>query len=62
MKSEEYKFIAVIFGLISVLGNLLLLIPIFLTLGLWLLGIPLDWANWKTYAGIAALWFAVVLA
>lgn len=61
MKFEKYKTVIVIFGVLSVLGNPPFLVFISLTLGLWLLGIPLDWSSWKTYAGIAALWFAIVL-
>lgn len=37
-------------------------VPALIVLGLWLLGVPLDWSSWKTYAGIIALTAAMVLA
>lgn len=36
--------------------------PILIALGLWLLGVPLDWLSWKTYAGLVALTAAMALA
>lgn len=38
------------------------LFPAMLALGLWLLGVPLDWSNWKTYAGLIIISFAVAIA
>jgi hypothetical protein len=40
----------------------LLGVPACIALGLWLLGIPIDWTSWKTYAGIASLTVAMVWA
>lgn len=39
-------------------GPLILMLfaaPVLFAFGLQLLGIPLDWSSWKTYAGLAAL-------
>jgi hypothetical protein len=36
--------------------------PALIATGLWLLGLHLDWGNWKTYAGLCALTAAMVLA
>lgn len=36
--------------------------PSLLALGLWLIGIPMDWSNWKTYAGLLAITVAVAVA
>jgi hypothetical protein len=45
-------------------GSLALLpvIPALFALGLWLLGVPLDWSTWKTYAGLAVLALVIGLA
>lgn len=33
--------------------------PALIALGLWLLGVPIDWASWKTYLGLLAISLAV---
>ncbi|OJW46202.1 MAG: hypothetical protein BGO63_03790 [Candidatus Accumulibacter sp. 66-26] len=38
----------------------LMLLPAALALGLWLLGFPLDWSSWKTYAGLEVISLAMV--
>ena len=38
------------------------IIPALLALGLWLLGVPIDWSSWKTYAGLAVLTIALGIA
>ena len=46
-------------------GSMLALLPVvlaLLALGLWLLGVPLDWTSWKTYAGLVVLALAMGLA
>lgn len=48
-------------GLIVLLFVLLLLAPMALGCGLWLLGIPLDWGSWKTYAALVLICLAVRL-
>ena len=35
------------------------LLPAALAAGFWLLGFPLDWASWKTYAGFEVIALAV---
>lgn len=37
-------------------------VPALIILGLWLLGVPLDWSSWKTYAGIVAIAVAMATA
>lgn len=50
---------AVITG--GVAGWLLLFFisPLLIALGFWLIGIPLDWISWKTYAGLLVVAFVV---
>lgn len=36
--------------------------PLLIATGFWLLGVPLDWSSWKTYAGLITLSCAMVLA
>ena len=31
------------------------LLPTALATGFWLLGIPMDWSSWRTYAGLAVI-------
>lgn len=38
------------------------IVPILLAIGLWLLGVPLDWASWKTYAGLLVVAVAAGIA
>lgn len=49
-------------GLFGWLALALLGTPVLIAAGLWLLGLPLDWGNWKTYVGIGAITAAMVLA
>lgn len=44
------------------LGGMFFAVPILLALGLWLVGVPLDWASWKTYIGLIVLWIAAGVA
>lgn len=37
----------------------LTLLPAALALGFWLLGFPLDWYSWKTYAGLEIIALAM---
>lgn len=41
---------------------LLPVVPALLALGLWLIGVPLDWSSWKTYAGLAIITLAIGVA
>jgi hypothetical protein len=49
-------------AVIAWLITALLGVPLMTALGLWLLGVPLDWSSWKTFAGLAALAVAMVWA
>lgn len=33
--------------------------PLLIALGLWLIGVPLNWISWKTYVGLLVIAFAV---
>lgn len=46
------------------IGSLIMLpvIPALIALSLWLLGVPIDWSSWKTYAGLAVFTLAVGIA
>lgn len=50
--------------IVTVLGAVILIlaVPFLIALGLWLLGVPLDWASWKTYAGLIVMWIAAVIS
>lgn len=37
-------------------------VPGLLALGLWLMGVQLDWSSWKTYAGLLAITAAMALS
>lgn len=53
---------SVIGGIVAGLGALVLAAPLLITLGLWLLGVPLNWSSWKTYAGLIVLWIAAAIS
>ena len=46
-------------GVVVWLALAVTLLPAALALGFWLLGIPLDWASWRTYAGFLTLSLAM---
>jgi hypothetical protein len=35
------------------------LLPIALATGFWLLGLPMDWSSWRTYAGLEVVALAM---
>ncbi|MEW5891249.1 MAG: hypothetical protein AB1768_19950 [Pseudomonadota bacterium] len=53
---------AAVGGVSAALGLVLLSVPLLLALGLWLVGVPLDWTDWKTYLGLVVLWIAAAIA
>lgn len=49
-------------GLLILIPLVILAAPTLLGVGLWLLGVPLEWSSWKTYAGLVTVILAVELA
>lgn len=50
---------AVVAGGVAGWMMLFFITPLLIALGFWLIGIPLDWLSWKTYAGLLIVAFAV---
>lgn len=49
-------------GIMAGIGAMVLAAPLLIALGLWLLGVPLSWTSWKTYAGLIVLWIAAAIS
>lgn len=49
---------AVVAGGIAGWLMLFFISPLLIALGLWLIGVALDWSSWKTYVGLLVIAFA----